>query len=75
MPVKLTGGEGMAGMMKMMADKKKDSACDSLFMGELEGMIGAFGGGDPMKGGQGLLNVPDHLKQGFMAIRRRPFFL
>ena len=39
------------GMMQMMADKQKDSAFDSLFMGKLGGMMGKFGEGDPMKGG------------------------
>ena len=39
------------GMMQMMADKQKDSAFDSLFMGELGGMMDKFGEGDPMKGG------------------------
>ena len=45
------GGGGMAGMMKMMAEKQKDSAFDSLFMGKLGGMMDKFGEGDPMKGG------------------------
>ena len=38
-------------MMQMMADKQKDSAFDSLFMGKLGGMMDKFGEGDPMKGG------------------------
>ena len=45
------GGGGMAGMMKMMAEKQKDSAFDTLFMGKLGGMMDKFGEGDPMKGG------------------------
>ena len=45
------GGGGMAGMMKMMAEKQKDSAFDSLFMGKLGGMMDKFGEGDPIKGG------------------------
>ena len=42
---------GNAGMMKMMAEKQKDSAFDSLFMGKLGGMMDKFGEGGPMKGG------------------------
>ena len=43
------GGE----MLAMMAEKQKDSAFDSLFMGKLGGMMDKFGEGDPMKGGKG----------------------
>ena len=39
--------------MQMMADKQKDSAFDSLFMGKLGGMMDKFGEGDPVKGGKG----------------------
>ena len=34
-----------------MAEKQKDSAFDSLFMGKLGGMMDKFSEGDPMKGG------------------------
>ena len=49
----LTGrvNRGGGGMMAMMAEKQKDAAFDSLFMGKLGGMMGKFGEGDPMKGG------------------------